>query len=58
MERERLQRVRAQPTWQKDTGCLRRTVADVAADADPSTGAAVFDSVLSGPLRLVPGGRN
>jgi subtilase family serine protease len=33
------------PTWQKDTGCLRRTVADVAADADPNTGAAVYDTV-------------
>jgi subtilase family serine protease len=33
------------PTWQKDTGCLRRTVADVAADANPNTGAAIYDSV-------------
>jgi subtilase family serine protease len=33
------------PSWQKDTGCIRRTVADVAADADPNTGAAVYDSV-------------
>ncbi len=33
------------PTWQKDTGCIRRTVADVSADADPNTGAAVYDSV-------------
>jgi subtilase family serine protease len=33
------------PSWQHDTGCLRRTVADVAADADPNTGAAVYDSV-------------
>lgn len=32
------------PTWQKDTGCVRRTVADVAADANPNTGAAVYDS--------------
>jgi subtilase family serine protease len=35
----------AKPTWQKDTGCVRRTVADVAADADPNTGAAVYDTV-------------
>lgn len=34
------------PTWQKDTGCIRRTSVDVAADANPSTGAAVYDSVL------------
>jgi subtilase family serine protease len=33
------------PNWQKDTGCSHRTVADVAADADPNTGAAVYDSV-------------
>jgi subtilase family serine protease len=33
------------PTWQADIGCVRRTVADVAADADPSTGAAIYDSV-------------
>ena len=32
------------PSWQKDTGCSRRTVADVAADADPATGAAVYDT--------------
>ncbi|HWE81820.1 MAG TPA: hypothetical protein VG265_09225, partial [Gaiellaceae bacterium] len=33
------------PAWQVDTGCARRTVADVSADADPNTGAAVYDSV-------------
>ena len=33
------------PSWQKDRGCLRRTVADVAADANPNTGAAIYDSV-------------
>lgn len=33
------------PTWQHDTGCSRRMIADVAADADPNTGAAVYDSV-------------
>jgi len=32
------------PSWQHDTGCARRTVADVSADADPNTGAAVYDS--------------
>jgi len=35
----------AKPSWQTDTGCANRTVADVSADADPSTGAAVYDSV-------------
>jgi hypothetical protein len=33
------------PSWQHDTGCSHRTAADVSADADPSTGAAIFDSV-------------
>jgi subtilase family serine protease len=32
------------PSWQKDTGCSRRTVADVSADADPNTGVAVYDT--------------
>jgi len=32
------------PSWQKDGGCARRTVADVSADADPATGASVYDS--------------
>ncbi len=33
------------PSWQTDSGCARRTVADVSADADPNTGAAIYDSV-------------
>jgi len=33
------------PIWQTDTGCSKRTIADVAAVADPTTGAAVYDSV-------------
>jgi N-acetylneuraminic acid mutarotase len=32
------------PSWQKDTGCAKRTVADVSAVADPATGVAVYDS--------------
>jgi subtilase family serine protease len=32
------------PTWQHDTGCSNRTVADVAADGDPNTGVAVYDT--------------
>jgi subtilase family serine protease len=32
------------PTWQKDTGCAKRTVADVSADADPASGMSVYDS--------------
>jgi subtilase family serine protease len=34
----------AKPSWQHDTGCARRTVADVSAVADPNTGVAVYDS--------------
>jgi subtilase family serine protease len=34
--------VYAKPTWQKDAGCAKRTVADVSAIADPNTGVAVF----------------
>src|SRR5207302_223606 len=36
------------PAWQKDSGCGRRTVADVAAVADPNTGVAVYDSTADG----------
>ena len=41
----------AKPSWQTDPGCSRRTVADVAAIADPNTGVAVYDT-----YRLHPGG--
>lgn len=34
----------AKPAWQTDSGCSHRTVPDVAAVADPGTGAAVYDS--------------
>ncbi len=33
------------PSFQHDPRCTRRTIADVSADADPNTGAAVYDSV-------------
>jgi subtilase family serine protease len=44
-------RVYAKPAWQTDTGCSARTVADVSAVANPSTGVAVFDTfgVSGGP---------
>lgn len=35
------------PSWQHDTGCAKRSVADVAAVADPKTGVAVYDSTPS-----------
>jgi subtilase family serine protease len=34
----------SKPAWQTDPGCARRAVADVPADADPTTGASVYDS--------------
>jgi subtilase family serine protease len=34
----------SKPTWQTDSGCSKRTIADVSAVADPSTGVAVYDS--------------
>ncbi|HEX3826570.1 MAG TPA: S53 family peptidase [Sporichthyaceae bacterium] len=35
------------PAWQHDSGCSHRTVADIAADADPTTGVAVYDTTGS-----------
>jgi subtilase family serine protease len=32
------------PSWQHDTGCSHRTVADVSAVADPNTGVGVYDT--------------
>jgi len=32
------------PSWQKDSGCGKRTVADVSAVADPNTGVSVYDT--------------
>ncbi len=37
-------RYEPKPSWQTDSGCAGRTVADVSADADPNTGAAVYDT--------------
>ncbi len=38
----------AKPSFQTDTGCSKRTIADVSAVADPATGVAVYDSYGSG----------
>ncbi|GAA1991166.1 peptidase S8 [Catenulispora subtropica] len=35
------------PSWQHDSGCANRTVADVSAVADPNTGVAVYDTANS-----------
>ncbi|CAL9308626.1 S53 family peptidase [Streptomyces sp. SudanB52_2052] len=34
----------SKPAWQTDTGCARRTIADVSAVADPATGVSVYDT--------------
>jgi subtilase family serine protease len=46
------------PSWQTDASCTRRTVADVAAVADPATGVSVYDTyrVSGGGGWLVFGG--
>ncbi|MGO9279170.1 MAG: putative Ig domain-containing protein [Streptosporangiaceae bacterium] len=38
----------SKPSWQTDTGCSKRTDNDVAADADPDTGLAVYDTYSEG----------
>jgi len=43
------------PAWQVDPNCARRTVADVAAVADPRTGVAVYDSYQSGGWAVAGG---
>jgi subtilase family serine protease len=43
------------PSWQKDPECSNRTVADVAADADPNTGVSAYDTYHE-PGWLVFGG--
>jgi subtilase family serine protease len=44
------------PTWQTDSGCAKRTVADVSAVADPNTGVAVYDTYAAGSGWMVFGG--
>jgi hypothetical protein len=46
----------AKQSWQTDTGCSKRTVADVSAVADPNTGLAVYDSYGGVGGWLVVGG--
>lgn len=45
-------RYEPKPSWQHDKSCARRTVADVAAVADPATGLGVYDTFNSCPLAL------
>jgi subtilase family serine protease len=44
------------PSWQHDPNCPGRMVADVAADADPQTGPAVYDTDNGEPGWLITGG--
>ncbi|MBY8881290.1 ricin-type beta-trefoil lectin domain protein [Actinacidiphila acidipaludis] len=45
----------AKPSWQHDSGCGHRTVADVSAVADPGTGVAVYDTYGQGGWFVVGG---
>lgn len=38
------------PAWQRDPGCAKRTVVDVAAVADPASGLAVYDTYNTCPF--------
>jgi subtilase family serine protease len=43
----------SKPSFQKDTGCgTKRTIADISADADPGTGAVIYDSSYGGWLEV------
>jgi hypothetical protein len=46
----------SKPSWQQDAGCGKRTVADVAAVADPSTGVWVYNTSVGGGGWVVLGG--
>ncbi len=43
------------PSWQTDSGCSKRSVTDVSADADPSTGLAVYNTYQSSGWTTVGG---
>ncbi len=45
----------SKPSWQNDSGCGNRTVADVSAVADPGTGVAVYDTYGQGGWFVVGG---
>src|SRR6201999_2085282 len=45
----------SKPSWQTDTGCGGRSVADVSAVADPGTGVAVYDTYGQGGWFVVGG---
>jgi subtilase family serine protease len=45
----------AKPAWQHDTGCSKRTIADVSAVADPATGVSVYDTFSQSGFLVVGG---
>jgi subtilase family serine protease len=45
----------SKPSWQTDSGCSRRTGADVSAVADPNTGVAVYDTYQAGGWQVYGG---
>jgi N-acetylneuraminic acid mutarotase len=45
----------AKPSWQTDSGCGMRTVADVSAVADPETGVSVYDTFGAGGWQVYGG---
>ncbi len=45
----------SKPSWQTDKGCANRTLNDISADADPTTGVSVYDT-YSQPGWLIFGG--
>lgn len=48
-------RYESKPPWQRDTGCGGRTMADIAAVADPMTGVAVYDTYQAGGWMIFGG---
>ncbi|WP_055490610.1 S53 family peptidase [Streptomyces sp. TP-A0356] len=46
----------AKPSWQTDSGCSKRMIADVSAVADPATGVSVYDTYGGGTGWVTYGG--
>ncbi len=45
----------SKPSWQADSGCVRRTDNDLAVVGDPATGVAVYDTYQSGGWSVIGG---
>jgi subtilase family serine protease len=48
-------KVAGKPSWQTDKGCKNRTMGDIAYDADPNTGVAVYDTYGGGGWQVYGG---